>query len=81
MSNPLADVVEGALRAIIGAPGEIEAAQAERLRAQLAELDRVLSAIGPNAPTIRAAIDRRLAEIEAARTERGDEPTREIPSR
>lgn len=75
--NPLADAVEGVIRALIGAPGQIDEAQRERLLAGLDEAKRVLTAIGPNAPTIRAAVERRLAEIE--RTERGDEPTREIP--
>lgn len=75
--NPLADAVEGLVKALIGAPGQIDEAQRERLIAGLDECRRVLTAIGPNAPTIRAAVERRLAEIE--RTERGDEPTRETP--
>ncbi len=66
------------LAAIPQAAAGADEAERERLMRGLDECKRGLTAIGPNAPTIRAAVERRLEEL--ARTERGDEPTREIPT-
>lgn len=68
----------GLIAGIPGAVAKEDEATRERILAALDECKRGLTAIGPNAPTIRAAVERRLEEL--ARTERGDEPTREIPA-
>ncbi len=77
----MTDLITGLVALLAAIPQAVAGAdEADRERI-LAALDRAkqgLTAIGPNAPTIRAAVEKRLEEI--ARTERGDEPTREIPT-
>ena len=100
----VSDLIAGLVALIAAIPSAVAGAEEEDRERILRALDQArqgLTAIGPNAPTIRAAVERRLAEIEAAnatvdtmlvegqrglaarremeRTERGDEPTREIP--
>jgi hypothetical protein len=75
----MSDLITGLvalLAAIPQAAAGASEAERERLMHGLDECKRGLTAIGPNAPTIHAAVERRLEEL---RTERGDEPTREVP--
>lgn len=74
----MSDLITGLVALLAAIPQAVagaDEADRERILAALDTAKRGLSAIGPNAPTIRAAVERRLEEI--ARTERGDEPTRE----
>lgn len=78
----MSDLVSGLVALIAAIPQAVagaEEADRDRILRALDQARTGLTAIGPNAPTIRAAVERRLAEIE--RTDRGDEPTREIPPR
>ena len=74
----LVDLLVGLLAAIPGAVADLDEADRARILASLDEAKRGLLAIGPNAPTVRAAIERRRLELaETERAARGDEPTRE----
>jgi len=76
----LVDLLVGLLTAIPGAVSDLDEADQARILASLDEAKRGLSAIGPNAPAVRAAIERRRLELaETERAARGDEPTRETP--
>lgn len=77
----MSDLVSGLVALIAAIPQAVagaEEADRDRILRALDQARTGLTAIGPNAPTIRAAVERRLAEIE--RTDRGDEPTRETPT-
>ena len=74
----LVDLLVGLLAAIPGAVADLDDADRARILASLDEAKRGLGAIGPNTPTVRAAIERRRLELaETERAARGDEPTRE----
>lgn len=74
----MSDLVSGLVALIAAIPSAVAGAEEvdrDRILRALDQARAGLTAIGPNAPTIRAAVERRLEEL--ARTERGDEPTRE----
>lgn len=119
----MSDLITGLVALLAAIPSAVagaEEADRDRILRALDQARTGLAAIGPNAPTIRAAVERRLAEIHGAHeapwgtfasdakdpnfgrtcicgaairaggryehicrreAERGDEPTREIPSR
>lgn len=74
----LVDLLVGLLAAIPGAVADLDDADRARILASLDATKAALSAITPNAPAVRAAIERRRLELaETERAARGDEPTRE----
>ncbi len=77
--SALAEFFVGLLASIPGAVAGLDDASRARILAALDEAKRGLTAIGPNAPAVREAAERRRADLERERTERGDEKTAEQP--
>lgn len=75
----IVDLVVSVLAQIPALLAGMSEADAAKIRSSLAETQRAIDAIGPNAPTVLAAIERRRIELaDTERAHRADEPTTDL---